>query len=276
MKPTLGYRIFKFVALAAFLMFALFPIYWMINTSFKPIQDAASVPIQYWPHNFTFQNYQDVLRLTNFPTFFGNSLIVSIIAATLTVLVSIFAAYGIARFRFKGKGPSMLILLITQMVPALVLIVPLFMAFSKMQIIDTRLSLILPYFIMAIPFCTLMLVGFFKQVPYALEESAMLDGCTRMQSLGRIVMPIITPGIISSFVFAFIGAWNELFFGVMFINSEGLKTIPPGISMFIQKVDVNWANMTAAATLSLIPAMVLFFIIQKYLVQGLTSGSVKG
>lgn len=267
---------FRAVALAIFLIFALFPIYWMINTSFKPLSDAASVPIQYWPQNFTLQNYSDVLRLTNFPTFFGNSLIVSLTAGFLTVLVSIFAAYGIARFNFKGKSFSMLLLLVTQMVPALVLIVPLFIAFSQMNIIDTRLSLIIPYFITAIPFCTLMMVGFFKQVPYSLEESAMLDGCTRMQSLGRIVMPVVMPGVISSFVFAFIGAWNELFFGVMFINSEGMKTIPPGISMFIQKVDVNWANMTAAATLSLIPAMVLFFIVQKYLVQGLTAGSVKG
>lgn len=276
MKPKLGYKIFRAAALTVFLVFALFPIYWMINTSFKPLADAASVPIQYWPQNFTLENYSDVLRLTNFPTFFGNSLFVSLVAGLLTVIVSIFAAYGIARFQFKGKSFSMILMLITQMVPALVLIVPLFIAFSQMNIIDTRLSLIIPYFITAIPFCTLMMVGFFKQVPYALEESAMLDGCTRMQSLTRIVMPVVMPGAVSSFVFAFIGAWNELFFGVMFINSEGLKTIPPGISMFIQKVDVNWANMTAAATLSLIPAMVLFFIVQKYLVQGLTAGSVKG
>lgn len=171
---------------------------------------------------------------------------------------------------------AMLLLLVTQMVPTLVLIVPLFVAFSEMQIVDTLLSLIIPYFIMAIPFCTLMLVGFFKQVPYTLEEAAMLDGCTRLKSLFRVVVPVIAPGIVSSFVFAFISAWNELFFGVMFINTELKKTIPPGISMFIQKVDVNWANMTAAAVLSMIPVMIMFFFVQKYLVQGLASGAVKG
>lgn len=276
MKTKLGYRIFRTAALALFLIVALFPIYWMVNTSFKPLQDAASIPIQYWPKNFTWENYQDVIRLTDFPRFFCNSLIVSVVSAGLTVLVSLFAAYGIARFKFRGKSMAMLLLLITQMVPTLVLIVPLFVAFSEIHIVDTLLSLIIPYFIMAIPFCTLMLVGFFKQVPYTLEEAAMLDGCTRLKSLFRVVIPVIAPGIVSSFVFAFISAWNELFFGVMFINTEIKKTIPPGISMFIQKVDVNWANMTAAAVLSMIPVMVMFFFVQKYLVQGLASGAVKG
>ncbi|MEF9839383.1 MAG: carbohydrate ABC transporter permease [Lachnospiraceae bacterium] len=276
MKPSLGYKIFRVVALGMFLIIALFPIYWMVNTSLKPLEDATSIPIQYWPQNFTLDNYKDVLRLTNFPIFFGNSLIVSIISASLTVILGMFAAYGIARFKFKGKNVAMLTLLITQMVPALVLIVPLFIGFSNIGIIDTKLSLIIPYFIMAIPFCTLMMVGFFKQVPYVLEESAMLDGCSRIKSLFLIVIPVILPGLISSFVFAFISAWNELFFGVMFINSESSKTIPPGISMFIQKVDVNWANMTAAATLSMIPVMIMFFFVQKYLVQGIADGAVKG
>ncbi len=276
MKPSTGYRVFRVIALTIFMIIALFPIYWMINTSFKPAAEAASVPIQYWPKHFTLDNYRDVLRLTKFPVFFGNSLIVSLLAAIPTVIVGMFAAYGIARFQFRGKGPSMMLLLATQMVPSLVLIVPLFIAFSKMGMIDHRISLIIPYFVTAIPFCVLMMVGFFKQVPYALEESAMIDGCTRMQSLFKIVMPVIMPGVVSSFVFAFINAWNELFFGVMFINSESVKTIPTGISMFIQKVDVNWASMTAAATMSLLPTMILFFIVQKYLVQGLTAGAVKG
>lgn len=276
MKPSLGYKIFRAVALFLFLLLALFPIYWMINTSFKPIEEATSVPIQYWPKNFTLDNYKDVLRLTNFPVFFLNSLVISVISAFLTVVLGMFAAYGIARFKFRGKGFAMLVLLVTQMVPALVLIVPLFIGFSKMGIIDTKLSLIIPYFIMAIPFCTLMMVGFFKQVPYVLEESAMLDGCTRMKSLFLVVLPVIMPGLVSSFVFAFISAWNELFFGVMFINSEMQKTIPPGISMFIQKVDVNWSNMTAAATLSMLPVMIMFLVVQKYLVQGISDGAVKG
>lgn len=276
MKDSIGYRVFRVVALSLFLIFALFPIYWMINTSFKPLSDAASIPIQYWPKNFTWENYADVIRLTQFPGFFKNSMIVSVTSAFLTVLVGISTAYGLARFRFRGKGIAMLVLLVTQMVPGLVLIVPLFILFSDLGLVDTLLSLIIPYFITAIPFCTLMMIGFFKQVPYVLEEAAMTDGCSRFQSLIRVVMPVIMPGIVSSFVFAFISSWNELFFGVMFINSEAMKTIPPGISMFIQKVDVNWANMTAAATMSLLPTMVLFFIVQKYLVQGLASGSVKG
>lgn len=276
MKESIGYRVFRTVALAFFLVFALFPIYWMINTSFKPLSEAASIPIQYWPKHFTLDNYRDVMRLTQFPVFFKNSLIVSTIAAFLTIIVSLLAAYGLARFKFRGKSASMIILLITQMVPSLVLIVPLFILFSSIGLVDTLTSLVIPYFITSIPFCILMMIGFFKQVPFVLEEAAMMDGCTRFQALTKVIIPVIMPGVVSSYVFSFISAWNELFFGVMFINSDTMKTIPSGISMFIQKVDVNWANMTAAATISLLPTMILFFIIQKYLVQGLTAGSVKG
>lgn len=276
MKPSRGFKVFRAIMLTVFLIAALFPIYWMINTSLKPLADATSIPIQYWPKHFTLDNYRDVLRLTSFPRFFLNSMLVSVAAALLTIVFGILTAYGLARFTFRGKGFATVVLLATQMVPGLVLIVPLFILFSKMGLIDTPLSLIIPYFIMAIPFCTMMMVGFFKQVPYALEEAAMVDGCSRLQSLFRIVMPIIMPGVVSSFVFAFISAWNELFFGVMFINTEAMKTIPPGISMFIQKVDVNWASMTAAATMSLLPTMVLFFLVQRYLVEGIASGSVKG
>lgn len=266
----------KGVMLVCFLVFAVFPIYWILITSFKPVQDSVSVPIQYWPRHFTLENYSAVFRLTQFPVFFKNSLIVAVITGIITVFLSILAGYSIARFKFKGKNAVLLIFLITQMIPLVVMIVPLFVLFNKINMLDKLTGLIIPYTITAIPFCTLMMVGFFKQVPVSIEESSFIDGCNRIASLFRIVAPVMLPGIISTFVFAFIGAWNEFFFSVMFINSEAVKTIPVGISTFIQKVDVNWAMMSASAVIAMLPAVALFLAIQKYLIQGLSSGAVKG
>lgn len=253
----------------------LFPFYWILNTSFKTVKDSVSVPIQYYPRAFTFQNYLEVWRLTPYPYYFGNSLIVSIATGFFTVVCAIFGGYSLSRFMFRGKNLTLLAFLVTQMVPCLVMIVPLFVIFNQMKLINHLLGLIIPYTITAIPFCTMMLMSFFKQVPASLEEAAMIDGCGRLHALFRVILPVMVPGIIATFVFAFIGAWNELFFAIMFIHSEKLKTIPAGISLFIQKVDINWAMMTAGAMIAMLPVILLFVVIQKHLVQGLSAGAVK-
>jgi multiple sugar transport system permease protein len=265
----------SFIVIAS-LVFALFPFYWILNTSFKTVQDSVRVPIHYYPHTFTLKNYADVWNLTPFPYYFRNSLIVSILTGLLTVFCSIFAAYSLSRFRFRGKNVVLSSFLITQMIPALTMIVPLFVIFNTLGLIDTLTSLIIPYTVTSIPFCTMMLVGFFKQVPSALEDAAAIDGCNRLHALFRVIIPVMATGIVAAFVFAFIGAWNELFFSIMFINSNKLKTIPAGISLFIQKVDINWVMLAAGAMISVLPVIVLFFMIQKYLIQGLSMGSVKG
>ncbi len=275
-KLSLPGRIAMVLLLVFFFVLAVFPIYWIIITSLKPAAETVSVPIQYWPQNITLQNYADVFRLTMFPTFFKNSLVVSVTSGLLTVVLSVMAAYPLARFAFRGKRLTMMLFLITQMIPTIVMIVPLFILFNKIGLINTLGGLIVPYTVTAIPFCSLMMMGFFKQVPVSLEEAAMVDGCGRVSALVRVVMPVVMPGVAATFVFAFIAAWNELFFSIMFINSEAKKTIPAGISIFIQKVEVNWAMMTAAAVIAMVPVLVLFLFIQKYLVQGLSAGAVKG
>lgn len=275
-KTSLTEKLTRGILLAVFFVLSIFPIYWIIITSFKPVKDSVSVPIQYWPKHFTLENYSAVFRLTKFPVFFKNSLLVAVIVGAITVLLSILAGYSLARFKFKGKSAVLLLFLVTQMIPVVVMIVPLFIVFNKLNLLDTLTGLVIPYTIISIPFCTLMMVGFFKQVPVSIEESASIDGCNRISALFRIVVPVMLPGIVSTFVFAFIGAWNEFFFSVMFINSDEVKTIPVGLSTFIQKVDVNWAMMSATAVIAMVPAVILFLIIQKYLIQGLSSGAVKG
>ena len=275
-KMPLPGRIAVFILLVFFFAFAIFPIYWITVTSLKPPNETVSVPIQYWPQNFTFKNYGDVFRLTEFPIFFKNSLVVAVSVGVFTVVLAVLAAYPLARFKFRGKNLAMLLFLITQMIPTIVMIVPLFILFNRLGLLNTLGGLIIPYTVTSIPFCALMMMGFFKQVPPSLEEAAMVDGCGRLGSLLRVVMPVVMPGVAATFVFAFIAAWNELFFGIMFINSEANKTIPAGISIFIQKVEVNWAMMTASAVIAMLPVLLLFIFIQKYLVQGLSAGAVKG
>jgi len=201
--------------------------------------------------------------------------VVAVVVGIITVLLAILAGYSLARFRFRGKSIIILIFLATQMISIPVMIVPLFIIFKKMGLLNKLIGLIIPYTVMAIPFCTIVILGFFKQVPSSIEEAAMIDGCSRFTALFEVVVPAMLPGIVATFVFAFVSAWNELFFSIMFINSESVKTIPVGISIFIQKVDVNWAMMMAAAAISMIPAIILFLFAQKYFIQGL-SGAVKG
>lgn len=203
-------------------------------------------------------------------------MIVSLLCALLTSIFAIFGGYSLARFKFKGKKITLFLFLSTQMVPVVVIVIPLFLIFTKMGLYDSLAGLTIIYVVLNIPFCTLMIRGFFERIPESLEESAMIDGCTRFKALIKIILPVMLPGIVATFVFAFIGAWNDLFFSIMFINTESIKTLPVGINTFIGKYEIDWGAMTAATTLSLLPVFIMFAAIQKYLVQGLTSGAVKG
>lgn len=276
MKKIKPSSILRFIFLFLFFIFMFGPILWMVLTSLKTVDQIVTIPLQYIPRRIVFSNYINLFKSTDFVLYFRNSMIASISCAFFTSVIAIFAGYAFARFKFKGKGPTSFILVSTQMVPVVVIIIPLFILFSKIHLYNTLVGLILIYIVLNIPFCTLMIMGFFQRIPEALEESAMIDGCTRIQSLFKIVLPVMLPGIVSAFVFAFIGAWNDLFFSIMFINKESIKTIPVGINTFIGKYEIDWGMMSAAAVLALIPVFIMFGLIQKYLVKGLTSGSVKG
>ncbi|WP_435790070.1 carbohydrate ABC transporter permease [Clostridium sp.] len=234
------------------------------------------MPITYLPKHPTLENYRNILKTTNFPVYFRNSMIVSSTSAIVTSTITLFAGYSLARFKFAGKKLTLLIFLATQMVPVVAIIIPIFLLFSKLKLINNLLGLVIIYTVLNIPFCTLMIKGFFEKIPYSLEEAAMIDGCSRVEALIRIIFPVMKPGIIATFVFAFIGAWNELFFNTIFISREVLKTLPTGINSFIGKYDINWGMMTAGSVIALIPIFIMFGIIQKYLVAGMTAGSVKG
>jgi multiple sugar transport system permease protein len=266
----------KILYLTLHLSFMLFPLYWIIVTSLKPKKDIFSLPIAYWPEAMTLDNYIQVFRYSKFHVFIANSLFISILSACIVLSIAILSAYVLARHTFIGHKQIMIAFFLTQMLPGFISLAPLYLLMSKLDLINTRTSLILMYTVGLIPFSTIILRGFFQRIPVSLEEAGMIDGCSRLSALVRIIIPVMLPGIASTFIFAFVQNWNELFLAVMFIDSEAMKTLPVAMNSFVMKFDVDWASMSAGAVLSILPTIVLFAFAQKFIVQGLTQGAEKG
>lgn len=266
----------RVIVLAFFLLLVILPIYWMLITSLKIPADINTLDIQYWPMHPTLENYINVLTESNFLYYLKNSVVVSVITGIIVLFVAITGGYGISRYKYKGKGITMLAFLMTQMIPMTLILVPMFLIFHSVNLGDTLTSLVILYVVINVPFCVITMQGFFANIPIEVEEAAAIDGCNKFQVITKIVLPVMLPGIIAVFVFAFIGAWNDLLGGVMFINSELKKTLPVGLSSYVGQFAINWGEMCAGGMLALIPSAVLFVMVQKYIVEGMTSGAVKG
>jgi len=269
-------RVAKIAFLGAWLIITLFPLYWMIITAFKPAGAIFSFPLQYWPNRISLENFASLFSKADFGVYMLNSGVVATVSAAFVTLISVLSGYIIARFEFAGKGAVFGAFLITQMIPAFIALGPLYMMMTKLNLVDTRRGLILVYIAASIPFSTLMLAGFFANVPDALEEAAMIDGCSRLTALFRILVPVMIPGIAAAFIFNFVGCWNELFLSVTLINSDSNKTIPAALNGFITSYNIDWGPMSAAAVLTVVPTLIMFAFASKYIVQGLTAGAVKG
>ena len=204
-----------------------------------------------------------------------NSLLVLVTSALVVTFFSMFGGYSLARFNFKGKQGVVLFFLITQMIPAILVIIPVYVAFSNMGLVNSYLGLFIYYVAVNLPFCVITMRSFFERIPATLEEAAKIDGCSRMQALFKVIFPIMFPGIISVFVFGFIGAWNELIAGTIFISTPDMWTIPVGLKTLIGKYNVEWGMLTAGGVMALLPTAIMFAVMQKFIVEGLTSGAVK-
>ncbi|MCK2244855.1 MULTISPECIES: carbohydrate ABC transporter permease [unclassified Crossiella] len=266
----------RFAVLGLWLVVTVFPLYWIVVTSLKPQGDIFRLPLEYLPGSPTLANYERLFGFASFGTYIGNSLLVSLAAAAVVLLIGLLAGYVLARFSFRGRGQVMLAFLVTQMIPLFIALGPLYLLLNSLDLLNRLPGLVLVYVAMLIPFCTIMLRGFFERIPVAIEEAAMIDGCGRLQALFRVVVPVMLPGIAATFVFAFIQCWNELFLAIMFIDDEEAKTIPVAMNSFITQYDIDWGSMSAATVVSLVPSMVLFAFAQRYIVEGLSGGAVKG
>lgn len=253
------------------------PFLWMLLGSFKPTYELLQKQGQtLWIEHPTLANYRRLFAEYDFERYFLNSLIVATVTATFATSLSAFAGYALARFRFPGRGFIGFLILVTQMLPTIAIIIPLFIWFKRFHLIDTYFALFIAYNAFAIPFCTWMLRGFFANIPADLEEAAMIDGASQFGAFLKIVVPLSAPGMLATAIFSFILAWQEFLFAVTFTNKEQLRTLTVGIAAMRGKDVIDWGLLNAGVVITTIPLAILFTVVQKYLVQGLTAGAVKG
>lgn len=264
-----------YLPLTMMLSFTIFPIYWTLNTAFKSEGDIMSRPLQYFPVNPTTENFVMAWNNVGFPVFLKNSLIVGICTVFVVLICSTLSGYALARYEFKGKRSFLIMLLCTQFIPRSMMIIPLFVIFKSLGLISNPLSLIITYTAIEIPFTTILMSGFIRNVPKELEEAAMIDGCTKFQSLRFVVFPLLLPGIVATGVFTFIYTWNEFLLALMLTNQQSMFTLPVGLSMMMGEFNVNYGALAAGSVIALIPAVILFAYAQKHLVNGM-GGAVKG
>lgn len=275
-RPSLVMTSAKYFTLALYLAFALFPLYWLFKISVTPEKLIYTDGVALWPSEFTLDNFKSVLLYTDFMIYFKNSIFVSFGTAALTTVVAAAAGYAFSRFQFTGKRIIIGIMLITQMFPLLIIIAPIYKIISGLGLLNTLTSLIIVYTAFNVPFATFLMQSFFDGIPKDLEEAAMIDGCTRLQAVRKVVFPLTLPGLAATLGFVFTAAWSELLFAIMLISSNDKMTFPVGLLTFVSKFSVDWGQMMAAGVFALVPSCLFFIFIQRYLVQGLTSGAVKG
>jgi multiple sugar transport system permease protein len=266
----------KYAALAFYVGFALFPLYWLLKISVTPDRLIFTEGTELWPSATTLSNFSAVIFHSDFVAYFRNSVIVSLSTAAITTMVAASAGYAFSRFQFGGKRVIIAIMLVTQMFPLLMIIAPIYKIVAALGLLNTLISLIVVYTAFNIPFATFLMQSFFDGIPKDLEEAAMMDGCTRFQALRKVILPLTLPGLGATLGFVFTAAWSELLFALMLINSNDTMTFPVGLLTFVSKFSVDWGQMMAAGVLALVPSCLFFIFIQRYLVQGLTSGAVKG
>jgi multiple sugar transport system permease protein len=262
------------IAIAAF-AFLLLPVYWLVVTSFKPIEDVFVVPPEMWLHNFTFKNYvnQFDLRLIQM---FQNSLIVSGAAAILSTFAGSLCAYAISRFYFRFKSILLLFFLASMAFPVPMLMITMYSTFHQLGLLDTYWALILGNTAMGLPLSVWLMTNFIDQIPIDMEEAALLDGASPFSVLMHIVLPMVRPGLAASGIFVFVTSWNELLMGLTFVSSPEVRTLPAGITLaFLGEFEGDWSEMMALAVMVTLPVFLLFMIMQKSILKGMTAGALK-
>src|SRR5215216_2107929 len=278
-RPRIRSHLFQQIGIYAILLVVaaiiLFPLYWMFTISLKIPREIYRLP-SLWPNIVTLDNYRELIEEKEFLINIRNSLIVASCVTMIAVMISSFAAYSVVRFKYRFKWLIGRLILFAYLTPASLLFIPLSIIVARLNLGNSLLGLIVVYLTFSLPLSTWLLTGYFRGVPAELEEQAMVDGSTRLGALFRILIPLSAPGLVAVAIFTFTGAWNELLLALIFITSEDLRTVPLGLNYLITGDVFLWGPIMAGAVLSSVPVIVLYLLAQRFIVQGMTSGSVKG
>jgi multiple sugar transport system permease protein len=267
-------RVVIYVLVILAVILSLAPIVYLLITSFKEPQITFTIP-PVWIFKPTLQNYREVLAGGTFERYFINSLVIALSSTAVAIVLGTLAAYGFSRFRFRGAFWLRMSSLIPQMLPPISIIVPLYVLFNGLDLIDSRWALIISYLTFTIPLSIWMMVGFFDDVPLELEESAMIDGCKRWGALLRVNLPLTAPGIAATAILCFLYCWNEFLYAVILTGRDS-RTLPVTITSFMTNKAILWGRIAASGSMVLIPVLIFALLAQRYLVRGLSKGAVKG
>lgn len=266
-------------------IYVLAPYIWLIISSISTQKDLTEVPLRWIPQHPTLKNYSNIFMgstnnttdaANNFKHAFFNSAVVTISVTFLSLIVGLIAAYAYARMDFRGKKQSFYLTLLTQMIPPIALIIPLYMLALKFNLINHKITLVVIYLSLVLPFVIWIMKGYLISIPLELEDSARIDGCSRMQSFVKIILPLATPGLAATTIFAFIISWNEFFYALNFTTTTNAKTLPVLITEFSSKFGADFIMTSTGGVIASLPPLLLALIFQKYIIAGLTAGSVKG
>lgn len=253
----------------------IFPFFWMISCAFRRPNELLTSPPKLLPANPTIDSFVHVLLETEVPRYFMNSVIIATTATVLCIVVAIPAAYSFARHEYRGKNLVMIGILLCNMIPQVSTLIPLYQALDKLGLIDSYMGIAFTHLLCMLPFSVIMLRGFIRTIPKTLEEAAMIDGCTKLQVIFKIIVPVCSSGIFATAMYAFMISWEEFTYAMTFSTSSKARTISIGLKLFSTEFKVDWSSILAASTLMTLPILILFFLVQDTFIQGATNGALK-
>jgi len=267
----------RYLLLLFLLTIALFPIYWIVIGSFRDNSEITALPLRFTPAALNFDNYVRVIENSNFLTYYANSVFVSATTIILSIVISVLAAYSFSRYRFAGHNLAMNGILSAQMFPLVAILISLFSFFSSVKLVNNLFGLVLAHLTIALPFSIWFLKAFFDGIPRDLEEAAYIDGAGRLETLIQVILPLTRPGIIAVGVYTFLMSWDDFLFSLILTTRDEVRTLPVGIAVsFLGEFEYDWAGMMTVSVISSLPILILFIFLNRYMVDGLTQGAIKG
>ena len=260
---------------ALLLLWSLGPIYWVVVTSLKTAKEIYAFPPTLYPVTATLANYRDALFAWDFPRFIYNSAVVAVGVTLLSIVIGALTAYPIARLRFPGRALAARSIIVSYLLPPSLLFIPLFIVLQQLDLIDMKAGLVVAYLTFTVPFCTWLLIGYFRTIPVELDEAALIDGASRVQILWKVVLPIALPGLAVVALFAFTHSWNEFLYALVYVYSADAKTFTAGLAGLMMGDTFIWGQLMASSVIAILPVLVIYLVAQRYLVEGIAAGGVK-